>query len=104
MQFLIKSILKFVQVLFHFVTESSSYTLSSVVHDMNKVGKWLLQEVVIQWEMIKPSDEKVVVVTYEGWSFSGGCSYCNVKGFHLHEMVACGGLTVFLMCIKFKFY
>lgn len=44
--------------------------------------------------MIKPSGEKVVAVTYEKWSFTGGSSYCNIKGLHLHEVVAHGGCAL----------
>lgn len=54
--------------------------------------------------MIKPSGEKVVAVTYEKWSFTGGSSHCNVKGLQLHEVIARRRLTAFLMHIKFKFY
>ena len=81
MQFLINS--KFLQVLFHFVSESSSNTLSSEVHEVNKVGKWLLQEVVISWEMINHQAKKwlqslmrsgnllgvLVNVTYKGFTY-----------------------------------
>lgn len=83
MQFLINMNSKFLQVLFHFVSESSSYTLSSKVHDVNKVGKWLLQEVVISWEMINHQAKKwlqslmrsgnllgvLVNVTYKGFTY-----------------------------------
>ena len=46
----------------------------------------------------------MVAVAYEKWSFTGGSSYGNVKGLQLHEVVLRRGSTIFLMCIKFKFY
>ena len=79
MQFLINS--KFLQVLFHFVTESSSNTLSSEVHDVNKVGKRLLQEVVISWEMINHQEKKWLQSLMRSGHLLGVLVNATYKGF-----------------------